>query len=340
MQIANRDILPSAATVEQYEDIRPLLVNDVIDTKFKYHDKIATASKKSYHRFGQLAIILVAISAIVTITEALLLPQLFQNYTLAVIAGIMAGSGVLLQAYITFTKQKTKWLLNRFASEYIRSLKFQSFALASHAKDSEDLAQKLHAFSAKKLNRLDNDLNTGLAILREFSPQKTLDTDGPVRSQLIQNEALTRTALNAFQELRIGYQRNFAASEIEKFKRRRRLFNSSQDMIYLGAAAFVFLSLITKIFPQLDLFLSTQLIDFMAVTLFVLGATEAIMDNALLEEQSQSRYEQYVADLDEAITHHPTHPKHLTDIVTDIEKVCLGELNLFCQAAQRISYRF
>lgn len=342
MQISNRDLFPTSATKTQYEEIIPLIDQPLIDGEFLRHDRAAIGAKKQYHRFGQLAIVLVALSAIFTIAEALVLPVLFQNVVLTYLAVTMAFVGIVLQCYIIFTHQKKKWLLNRYASEYIRSLKFQSFVLAHEAKDKNHLSELVNAYAVKQIARLQNQLNAGYAILTDFSPGKISEQLRPATRKTASNPELSALALEAYLELRFDYQKNFSLNNVEAFKVRRRWFTSSQDMIYLTAAIMAFISLGAKVLTNAGASIPTDWIDFSAITLFILGATEAIMDNALLEEQSQVRYEQYVRELSETHTRLDNLRKSqiLPDYVLNIELVCLGELGEFCRSAERISYRF
>lgn len=341
MQFSNRDLFPISATQSQYAEIMPLIDQPLIDGEFRKHDSAALSAKKKYHRFGQLAILLVAFSAIFTIAEALVLPGLFKNVILTYLAVAMAFIGIVLQCYIIFTHQKKKWLLNRYASEFLRSLKFQSFVLAHEAKDSSELSDLVTRYSEKHIARLQNQLNAGYAILTDFSPGKITEQIRPATKTGPKNPILSQRAKEAYSELRFEYQKNFALHSIDAFKGRRRWFNSSQDMIYLAAALFAFISLGAKVLIISGTNLQTDWIDFTAVTLFILGATEAIMDNALLEEQSQARFEQYVRDLTETYSRMEASDKfQLPDYVMKIEQICLTELGEFCRSAERISYRF
>lgn len=341
MQTHNRDIFPSSAMSDQYNLISPLLNQPHFDDAFRSYDQKALGAKMLYHRFGQASILMVAFSAIFTIAEALVLPGLFQNKILTYFAAAMALTGIVLQCYIIFTKQKQKWLINRYAAEYVRSLNFQSYVLAHQARDEGHLEALLAEFAKRSLNKLDHSLNAGYSILADFSPGKILEQlISEVRAQP-ENSEISAQADGAFSQLRFEYQRNFARNQIESFRGRRRIFNSTQDMIYLSAAVFAFLSLGAKVLTYMGAELQTDWIDFIAVTLFILGATEAIMDNALLEEQSQARFEQYMRDLDEATaSYEKLESRSFPEYVMAVEGVCLGELGEFCRSAEKISYRF
>ena len=315
-----------------------MLKMDALQTEFQNRDRLAKAAKRRYHQLGQFGIVLVALSAIFTIAEVLVLPQVFKNPILTYVAASMAGAGVLIQCFIIFTSQKKKWLLNRFACERLRSLFFQSYALGAKAENTKHLAELVENYVNSNLVKLDNELNAGLAVMTNFTPVRTLEN--LPRRQRPANRELTNRVIEAFLELRVNYQLNFARSEIGKFKARRRVFNSTQDMIYLAAAVFTFMSLAMKLFGDNVFFISTNWIDFMAITLFIMGSTEAIMDNALLEDHSESRYDQYVRELESTVMDDPDLKSNLSDLVFRVEKICLRELDRFCAAAEKISYRF
>ncbi len=338
MQTANRDLFVTNPTRRQYKTIAPLIDCPELDQEFTKRNVTANKAKRRYHRLGQLAIALVAMSAIFTIAEALILPEILGNLALKLTAVVMAGIGIILQCYLIMTKQKHKWLINRFAAERLRSLKFQAYTLAQTAKDEEDLQTIACAFIRTELAKLENELNTGIAVLQTFAPSQILENiAGPNKPK---NASLVEAANAAYRELRVQYQKNFALSEVSNFTDRRRIFNSTQDMIYLAAAVFAFLSIGSKLAGPNIINIDTGWIDFTAVTLFILGATEAIMDNALLEEQSQTRFEQFIRDIDNVAGNGKPADTDLYDLVYDMERLCLNELDVFCRAANRISYRF
>lgn len=333
-----RDIAPRDKLLDQYSALSPLLVNPIIDDEYALRDQAARKAKKQFHRLGQVAVLMIAASAIFTLAEALIPGFVPESVVLRLIAVSVAGIGILLQLYLILTGQKQKWLLNRYASERLRSIKFQSYQTALTAETSEDLQDKADAFLNKAIADLDNELNGGIAVLRAFLPGEAyLEIGAPDTAR---NPELAELMMSAFTDLRIKYQIRFANSEIERFTSRRRLFNSTQDMVYLAAAVFTFLALGAKLFQPMGIVIETGWIEFLAVSLFIVGATEAILDNALLEEQSQSRYEQYARNVETVLHQSKDANKPAADIIADMEALCLGELAQFCAAAQKISYRF
>lgn len=338
MDIPNRDMFPTETTQARFAKIGPLLDNALLDDAFRRHEVKAVRAKRIYHRVGRFAILLIAFSAIYTIADALVLGQTYWTTSLTLVAAMFAIIGIGMQAAIIFTRQKEVWLLNRFACERIRSLKFQSFHLGDNAADQNDLQTVVNDFTSRHLSRLENDLNAGMAVLERFSPDKALDTPEHDKSEKA-DPKIAAQAREAFEELRVRYQSNFAGSEVAHLRGKMRSVTSIQDVMYFSAVALAFLSLGIKIFDPAHA-LPTNWIDFAAITLFVSGATKAITDNALLQEQSQGRYETYLGALDHAMVVAKGRTASLDELVDAIERICLVELDLFCQDALRVSYRF
>lgn len=338
MRTSNRDVFPADATVAIHKPISALIETPEIDQEFLRRDAIAIKAKRRFHTFGQSAIVLIAVSAIYTIAETLLISDWAYRNVTSLVAVLMAGMGIGFQAYIMLTDQKPKWLLNRYAVERLRSLKFQAFALAQEAIDSEALREAVEDHSRRGLALLQNEINAGIAVVRTFSPARAMLVQPKTKKPA--NAEIAAEARAAYADLRVDYQKRFAQSELENFSTRRRLLSSSQDIIYLCAATFAFLALGAKLASQFGIQFQTAWIDFMAVFFFILGATEAIMDNATLEEQSRTRYEQYVRDIEALSAKAENKTAPLSQIVAEMERLSLEELDKFCRAATRISYRF
>lgn len=338
MEIPNRDMFPSDATRARFSKIAPLLDNPLFDDAFRRHEAKAVRAKRLYHRVGRFAVFLIAISAVYTMAETLVLQPSRWTPTLTLTFALFAIIGISLQSFIILTRQKETWLLNRFACERLRSLKFQSFHLGDEAQDQTALTKAVKEFSQKHLSRLDNDLNTGMAMLERFNATKALDT--PTHQDCADADPdIAAQAREAFEELRFHYQVNFASSEVARLKGKLRSVASLQDFMYFSAIGLAILSLGIKIFDPEHL-LPTNVIDFLAITLFVAGATKTIVDNALLQEQSQGRYETYIASLEHAFMKAKGDAVSLDALVDGIERVSLVELEHFCQDVLHVSYRF
>ena len=335
MQIANRDVFPTSATTEVFAPVQTLFQIPAIDEAFNKHEAAAVRAKRRYHRFGRLAIVLIAFSSIYTVADAIIIPPYPVQPLASALAALLAGLGIVLQIYLITTHQKEKWLLNRYAVERLRSSKFQAYHLGHIAQDANELEILSNQYAARQVASIENELNGGDSVFRAFQPAAAVSL--PRTPKKPANADLARITKEAYGELRIQYQKRFAQSELTHFANRRRIFYSSQDRIYLSAAAFAFFALSTKLFTGLDGSATSGWLDFLAVTLFIAGATVSILDNASIEEQSQTRFEQYVRDIEQIASH--ADETNLLDLVRDMELLCLQELDTFCRAGERISYR-
>ncbi len=337
MQEANRDLFPTDETISLFETVRPLLVNKLVDDAFKKHNDVSVAAKKIYHSLGRIATILIAISAIYTVADALVIPAYSGMNLVAAVIGLAAGLGIVIQIYILVTNQKREWLLNRYASERLRAIKFQAFLLASTASDTDDLEVKAKAYAQEKVTQLANELNSDMAALDRFTPSQALQLVETPNKPV--NPDLEQSAKAAYQELRVVYQKRFADSELRRLDNQQRVINTSADLLYLLASFLVFGSLVVKVASSGGAGLLGNWLDFLAVTTFIIGISKEILENAALGEQSKIRFEQYGKDLSE-IERDLANPKvKLRSIIEQTERVALDELDDFCRASQRINYR-
>jgi hypothetical protein len=191
-------------------------------------------------------------------------------------------------------------------------------------------------FYARELGRLEAEVNAGEAALAMFSPVvavvRTIAADSP------QDKRLTGVARAAYRELRLDYQRRFAAGEIQALRSKQRLGYASADLFYVAGAALTAAALFSKLaFPANESL--GRWIDFLALTSFICGLAQSILENASLGETSKSRYETYLRELDDCSRETADEGATFSESVQRLERVMLGELAQFCQAASHISYR-
>jgi hypothetical protein len=244
----------------------------------------------------------------------------------------------LIQICLLLANTKQAWLLNRFAAERLRSIKFQAYSLAMISESTTDLEEKANAFYTTEVARMEAELNAANAVLARFSPAEATLRLPALKAKTPVNSELAQTACNAYRDLRLDYQRRFAADQIESLKQSGRVGTTIADMLYmLGVALTVCALTVTLVFSVSKAL--TQWIDFLALAAFVVGLLKTILDNASLDETSQGRYEEYVRALEECDDELAEEKAHFPYVVRRIERVALGELSQFCQAALRINYR-
>jgi hypothetical protein len=228
---------------------------------------------------------------------------------------------------------KSQWLVNRFACERLRSIKFQAYSLAATARDEAELAQRTRQLTATELARLESELNMGISIFEAFVPEKCVSVPAPCAGPA--NPNITSEAMTAFRELRLLYQDRYAAAELHRLRENRRVFHSAADILYFSGACLVLLSLLAKVVPGLPI---SAWVDFLAISAFVLSISKTVLDSATLTEPSTARFVRYREEI-AAVERRMEHGATLDIVVPQMERIALGELEEFCDASKSINYR-
>lgn len=332
MQEPNRDIFPTQAMLERFPNITPLLKNEAVEVAFNRHEVLSVSGKKLFHRLGIVSMVLIGGSAIYTIAEALLFKgQSFPAISIA--AAIAAAIGIGAQIYSLVAKVKSQWLVNRFACERLRSIKFQAFALAATARDEAELALRARQLTSVELARLESELNMGISIFEAFVPEKCVATPAPGPGP--SNPEIVSEATTAFRELRLLYQDRYAAAELHRLRENRRAFHSAADILYFSGACLVLLSLLAKTVPGVTI---SAWVDFLAISAFVLSISKTVLDSTSLTEPSAARFVRYREDISE-MERRIDRGDALDVVVPQMERIALGELEEFCDASKSINYR-
>ena len=332
MQVANRDMFPTPEMRARFPAITALLTNEPVDAAFNRHEALSVRAKRAYHRLGLASIILISGAAIYTIAETLLFRGLAPSWV-GILMAIAAAFGLGAQVYMLAARLRSVWLINRFACERLRSIKFQAYALASGATSSEDLAARVAAFTATELAKLAEEVNTGIAVFENFVPERLVIDPGPPSGP--GSPDIIREATTAYEELRITYQDRFAAAELLRLRQNRRFFHSAADLIYFAGAVLVLLSLLSKVVPGIPI---STWVDFFAISCFVASLSKLVLDNASLTEPSAARFVRYREDI-ARINASIRSGEGLDAFVPAMERIALGELEQFCDAAKTINYR-
>lgn len=332
MQVANRDMFPTPEMRARFPAITALLTNEPVDAAFNRHEALSVRAKRAYHRLGLASIILISGAAIYTIAETLLFRALAPSWV-GILVAIAAALGVGAQIYMLAARLRSVWLVNRFACERLRSIKFQAYALAAGASSGEDLAARVSAFSADELAKLAEEVNAGIAVFENFTPEKLVIRPEPVSGP--GDPAILSQARTAYKDLRADYQGLFASSELLRLRQNRRAFRSAADLIYLAGAVLVLLSLLSKVVPGIPI---SAWVDFFAISCFVASLSKLVLDNASLTEPSAARFVRYREDISRVLTSINS-GAGLDVFVPAMERIALGELEQFCDSAKTINYR-
>ncbi|MFN7163692.1 MAG: hypothetical protein ACK4P2_02635 [Hyphomonas sp.] len=332
MENPNRDMFPAADMRARFKSIGALLTNEPVDSAFLSHEALSVAAKRLYHRLGLASVVLISGSTVYTIAETLLFHGLAPP-ALSLAMAVAAMLGISSQVFMLAAKLRSKWLVNRFACERLRSMKFQAYALAAGARAEEELAEAVAAFSRIELTRLESELNVGIAIFENFVPERIIPDPEP--PAFPGDAAIIREATLAYRELRIQYQDRFAMRELHRLKENRRFFHSAADLIYFAGACLVLLSLLAKIIPGMPI---TAWVDFLAISAFVASLSKLVLDSASLTDPSAARFVRYREDIARVINS-IDQGAGLDHYVPVMERIALGELEQFCDASKSINYR-
>lgn len=332
MQVANRDMFPAPEMRARFPSIAPLLSNEPVEAAFNRHEALSVRAKRLYHRLGLASVTLISGSAVYTIAETLLFKDIAPSW-LDIFVTLAAGFGIAAQVYMLAARLRSAWLVNRFACERLRSIKFQAFALASGAADQTSLSARVADFSAIELAKLAEEVNVGIATFENFVPEKTVTDPEPPAT--LGDPAIIREATTAYRELRILYQDRFAMSELHRLRENRRFFHSAADLIYFAGAILVLLSLLSKVIPGIPI---SEWVDFLAISCFVASLSKLVLDNASLTEPSAARFVRYREDI-ARVTASIDSGAGLDEFVPAMERIALGELEQFCDSSKTINYR-
>jgi hypothetical protein len=330
-------MFPLRELLEQFAEIAPLIENPIVDDAFREREAAAVAAKRAYHLRGRLGMLLVLFSVLFTLAAAFVLPAELPPLRLVSIAIVVIGAaGLAIQVQLLLSGEKTRWLLNRFAAERIRSIKFQAYQFCDVADSKDDLQIRIAAFFTRELGRLNAELNAGEAALVMFSPAAAV-VRAP-SANIPRNTDLAILAHDAYRELRLDYQRRFATGEIRALGSLQRIGYASADLLYFAGAGLTVATVITKLSLAINDAVG-HWIDFLALACFVCGLAQSILENASLGETSKIRYETYLHELDDCSREIVDDGATFIQGVHRMERVILGELAQFCQAASQISYR-
>jgi hypothetical protein len=337
MESHNQDVFAPNELIKLFDVCRPVFTNPRIDAAFLRYERIAVAAKRNYHRQGRIGGVLVLVSVLFTVAEALIIPVEIPVMGILSFAAILIGIlGVGVQIHLIMTGKKKSWLVSRFAAERLRSIKFQAYQLAYVARSEDDLAARVDAFYVAELSRLHSELNAGEAALSLFSPKVAVTKlETPMRPV---SAALSTAMQDSYRELRLKYQLRFATGEIQKLRNSQRVGYALADILYMTGAILSIVALISKLFGPFRAEVANG-INFAAIAAFIVGLTLTIFENASLSESAMSRYEDYVRALQEQMRDLSTEHVSFPEMVRRIECVVMGEFGEFCSAASRISYR-
>jgi hypothetical protein len=212
----NRDLMPEQSARELFAEVAPLIANPRIVRAFARCEARALRAKRLYHGIGRLGMAMSLIGTLYTVADALVLPPFIQRDACSLAAILIGLGGLILQILLIVSRTKHHWLLSRFAAERIRSIAFQAYPLAVGAPDTAALAGAVDRFYEQALAYLDLELNAGIAALDLFRPESAL-LKGTCETGVAPLSP-AQPARAAYLQLRLDYQRRFAAGELARLR--------------------------------------------------------------------------------------------------------------------------
>ncbi len=284
MRKYNLDMFPEPDVQKLYAPVGVLVINPLVNEPFGVFEAKAVRAKGLYHRWGRIGIVLVVLSTLYTVAEALVMPRIDGLRLMSAGMILLGVFGIAIQLYLLSARVKQTWLLNRFGAERVRSIKFQAFPLAATAASADDLTARVNAFYTAEITRLNMELNGGEAALSTFSSISAVKH--LAASPAAANAAIFGAAEEAYRDLRFKYQISFAQGEIQALKDAARIVYTSSDPLYLLGAVLTVAALASKVAFGHDAEHLSHWIDFLAVASFIGGLSKTILDNASLSDTS------------------------------------------------------
>lgn len=329
----NLDINPKEETWRPiFPNLDSLFTENPLRMKFALHESAANSYKKTYWRFTRFAIFLIFISLICGLGVWVFEGLIPKAKLAATIAGIMGAAGIVIQLFLMLTKTKQNWLLNRYATERLRSFIATQFLLGASASTKADLVLTTKAYSAKCLAVLESELNTGMACLRNFQPEHAVilpDKENDFDQKIFDQ------SLKAYEFLRVDFQKKFIEGELTKLAARTRWQNSIEDLIFIVGIILVVTGLFSFNFSD---GLSRSTI-FLSAILFFLSAALAIIGQGTSTKPHHNRYSKYLEDIKTLGKPNIRSHNGMLKRVVAMEAIALRELDLFCQQIDNISIR-
>jgi len=338
--IANRDIRPSDQVVNAFPQLQALLVNRAISHAFETHERSALRWKWRYTILGRTALICIFVVMVFFDYEFVLVRPQGVSEISQMLATALAGVGVASQLAIILGRVKERWLVERFAAERLRCLKFQAFAVAACSKDAEQLASHVLAFTTQGIAHLDQELMGGRAALEQFSPSELSVI--PHLSDTCTNSELIRDAFRVYDSTRLEVQAQHFEHCSHVSDRRARMPTLLSEITFVMGGMLAFGQICASAWQGLEgkePILLERWASFLTLLFFVLSAILAVYQRGAADAPDAERYRHYARELRRIRTRgEPRNPEEFLQIVEQTEQVELRELFDFCRDAMHSSY--
>src|SRR5437016_2755425 len=145
--VFNRDMQPSEHLIRAFPQLEPILDNTALLHAFLIHERSAVRWKRVHGLLGRTALLCLLMGMAFFDYELTLSPLYHVTQIAPLAAAVLAGTGVVCQLAMILGKTKERWLIERFAAERLRGIKFHAFALVAQCETPAELAAKVAQFT-------------------------------------------------------------------------------------------------------------------------------------------------------------------------------------------------
>jgi hypothetical protein len=341
-EVFNRDMSPSPQLADSFQALGPLVVNPRVSEAFDRHEHAARRWKRVHSTLGRLALVCISLVMLFfdfefTLGHIYPVPQIFSRCVAAI-----AALGIIAQLVLVFFKIKERWILERYAAERLRCLKFQSFALVPLVSDLAALESAVAAFVEKQIALLDQELMAGRHAMDNFSPS---DVAMPSPSERQHGNALPiAEAFALYKSIRLDVQEQHFNGQAHKSNERGRYPALFSELAFALGAALAMID-VTAAALQPALLSGNSLLEiwlsFFTMGSFILSAILAVYQRGAADDAHAERYKHYAREIHGIrMRINPNSAESFSETVKEMELIELRELFDFCRDSMRSSYIF
>jgi hypothetical protein len=341
----NRDIDPSPLLVSEFPALAPVIVNPDLSQAFWQHEHVAVRCKRLYVLLGRTALICIFLTMVFFDYEFTLQRVYGVSIAARVLGVAVAALGVGAQFWLIIGRIKEKWLIERFAAERLRCLKFQAFTLVPVAATPTQLASDVAAFTRKGIARLEQELLGGRSALYEFLPELVVprETRDPSATADV-----IRDAFRVYESLRLEVQAQHFETQARVADERARFPSTISEITFALGGILACGQIGATAWSALNGFRTVPIPDtlqpwlaFFTLLLFVLSAVLAVYQRGSGDEPHYERYKHYAREIGRIrMNRDPESTSSFLDTVSRVERIEWRELYEFCRDGMRSNYIF
>jgi len=334
----NRDMGPPPPGTPA--SIDAIAINPEIHEAFSVYNGEAERLKRLYERLGRVSVLSIGASSTYAAYRGLWGVGPFFT-ALDLLAVVLGALGILLDIWIRVRDLKLRWLVNRFAADRVRSLKFQLYALAAQVRSRRELDKAARAASLARLGALAEEVKFPVGALNTFHGSTALNLAPPAPASdahpTTPDPELLRAAVADYRVRRVRYQHAFAEQMSRDIADRRRGYDSWSDASFVLGALLLVISIALRGWPGFAPL--APYFDATGLAFFVMTAVANVLSSGAAHVASNSRYQQYARDLSRLLDVEPDTPEAFISYIERMELLALRELDDFWRDMWISSYR-